>query len=73
MDAVNGTPERAEMVAPDMGANAPDLGADGIDWGAAQALFGQVRLRVLSLLYTTGDRLELVTQRGEVLVFAQAE
>lgn len=55
MDAVNGTPERAEMVAPDMGANAPDLGADGIDWGAAQALFGQVRLRVLSLLYVHPD------------------
>jgi predicted nucleotidyltransferase len=51
MDAARGAPEETQVNAPKSGAHAPNLGANELAWGAGQALFGRVRLRVLSLLY----------------------
>jgi uncharacterized protein len=55
MDVANGALEGAEVDAPNLGANAPNLGANGMTQGAAEALFGKVRLGVLSLLYSHPD------------------
>jgi predicted nucleotidyltransferase len=55
MNGLNGTPEKVGAGVPKLGANAPNLGANGMGWGATEALFGRVRLGVLSLLYAHPD------------------